>query len=153
MSFYKNTLYVHPGDTPLEAFRMVLDPSTDTMVFDTTPIAMAGTSSNPTGDSTTISANGSANGIVWDLNAFAEPYSGPAVLTAYDASNVTQLYSSASNPADQAGSAVKFTVPTVAGGQVFVGTGSELDIYGLLSRRPRHARCPCPPSPAATHAR
>jgi hypothetical protein len=57
------------------------------------------------------------------------------VLHAYDAANVAnELYnSSQAGSRDMAGLALKFTVPTIANGRVFVPTGTELDIYGLLA--------------------
>jgi hypothetical protein len=61
--------------------------------------------------------------------------SGPAVLHAYDATNLAvELWNSnqASNNRDLAGNAMKFVVPTVANGRVYVSTATEIDIYGLL---------------------
>ncbi|HVI07922.1 MAG TPA: hypothetical protein VND65_06470 [Candidatus Binatia bacterium] len=93
----------------------------------------AGTVFNMHGATPSLSSNGNSNGIVWDIDNSAYQ-SGPAVLHAYNAANVAQeLYNSAQVASrDQAGSALKFTVPTIANGRVFVPTASELDIYGLL---------------------
>jgi hypothetical protein len=83
-----------------------------------------------------ISSNGvtAGTGIVWSISAAAFDTPGPALLLAYDATNVlTVLYTSAQNAArDSAGNAVKFAVPTVANGKVYVGTSTEVDVYGLL---------------------
>jgi len=90
------------------------------------------------GATPSISANGKTNGIVWAIERTqwlnASISTEPAILHAYDAQNVaTELYNSGMNPTrDQAGNAAKFNVPTVANGKVYMGTQSELDVYGLL---------------------
>jgi hypothetical protein len=56
-------------------------------------------------------------------------------LHAFNASDVvTELYNSDEVPdRDRAGISVRFSIPTVAGGRVYVGTRGEVDVYGLLS--------------------
>ncbi|HEY1528437.1 MAG TPA: hypothetical protein VGH51_19600 [Candidatus Angelobacter sp.] len=95
-----------------------------------------------------ISSNGSSNGIVWMLDhgqPIQDPIASspaPAILRAYDATNITRLlYSSAQSSADVPGFGIKFTEPIVANGKVFIATAhdpvstaspqGELDVYGL----------------------
>ncbi len=92
------------------------------------------------GATPSISSNGTANGIAWviDSSQYGNPGPGPgpAVLYAFNASNVTsELYNSIQAGAgrDTAGNAVKFAVPTVTNGKVYVGATNEVDVYGLLS--------------------
>ena len=92
------------------------------------------------GAGVSVSSNGTTAGsaIVWAIDGTQYgspgPGPGPSVLYAYDATNVpTMLYSSAQNATrDAAGNAVKFAVPTVANGKVYVGTSTEVDVYGPL---------------------
>jgi hypothetical protein len=85
------------------------------------------------GASPSISADGTTNGIVWTLDNGAYASGGPAILRAYDAASVTEIYDSTqAGPRDQAGPAVKFAVPTVVNGRVYVGGDGTLTVYGLL---------------------
>jgi hypothetical protein len=104
-----------------------------------------------------VSSQGTSNGIVWGIDAglygYASPNSGnpnsgycfampvpsactgPAILHAYDATNLATEYwnsAQAASNRDQAGNAVKFVPPTIANGKVYVSTRTEVDIYGLL---------------------
>ena len=96
------------------------------------------------GAGVSVSSNGTTAGsaIVWAIDSSQYgspgPGPGPAVLYAFDATNIsTMLYSSTQNSGrDAAGNAVKFTVPTVANGKVYVGTSTEVDVYGLVSANP-----------------
>jgi outer membrane protein assembly factor BamB len=78
-----------------------------------------------------ISANGGLNGIVWIISKNAN---GDAVLQAFPAGNLSQrIYTSEQLPTrDRSGGYVKFSVPTVADGKVFVGTSNQLAFYGRL---------------------
>ena len=83
-----------------------------------------------------ISAAPSGGGIVWVLdtsrNGTDGGSSGPAILRAYDATNLgSTLYSSATLPADAAGNATKFMLPVVANGHVYVAGSGTLTVYGL----------------------
>jgi len=79
-----------------------------------------------------ISSNGSNNGILWALYNHNWVFGGPAVLFAYDAANVSRLLYSSSGARDQAGVAAKGPTAIVANGKVYLGTATEVDVYGLL---------------------
>ncbi len=100
------------------------------------PVALSTQTFAYPGATPSISANGSADGIVWEIDhTGSRPAPGPAVLYAYNAADIGQvLYSSAMDPSrDQAGLAVKFAVSTIASGKVYVGTQTGISVYGLLS--------------------
>jgi len=84
------------------------------------------------GATPSVSANGSKDGIVWVLDTPA--VAAPAVLVAYDANDVSnELYDSEqAGTRDALPTGVRFGVPTVANGKVYVRTLSELDVFGLL---------------------
>ena len=85
------------------------------------------------GPTTVVSANGTSNGIVWAIQA--DSSSSPEILRAYDATNVNNLlYSSDQNSTrDTPGSRIKFAVPTVANGKVYVPAQLQVSVYGLLN--------------------
>lgn len=111
--------YIGNGDK-LKAFTLA------NATINTTPV---GVGTNAIGSSSpSISANGTSNAIVWAMQA------SPFVLHAYNATNAQELYNSSLNSArDGAGTSVKFTVPTVANGKVYVGSAHALTVYGNSS--------------------
>ncbi len=68
------------------------------------------------------------------LSNWAVENSNPAVLYAYDATNLAhELYdSNQAGTRDQFGPGNKFITPTIANGKVFVGTPSGVAVFGLL---------------------
>ena len=91
-----------------------------------TAVTPNGTTSDNYGDldgSPVVSANGTANAILWNLQRSSGD------LRAYSATNITTAIFSSS-----VGSVMKFTVPLVANGYVYAGTSNSLAIYGLISQ-------------------
>jgi outer membrane protein assembly factor BamB len=88
------------------------------------------------GATPSISSNDSSDAILW-----AVENSNPAVLHAYDATNLSnELYNSsqAANSRDQFGPGKNFIQLTVANGKVYVGTTNGVAVFGLrLSTRPQ----------------
>ena len=135
-AFWNNTLFIAGLNGPLQAF--ALNPTSG--LFNPTPTSTSSALFPGFGATPSVSANGNSQGIAWavETSQYGPPSTygtGPAVLHAYDATNVTrELWNSAQAAAnsDQAGNAVKFTVPTIANGKVYIGSSSEIDVYGLL---------------------
>lgn len=125
-AFWNNNVYFGGVGDNLKMFSF--DPVAG--LLSTSPVSNTGTFFNYPGTTPSISANGTTNGIVWAL----QTDNAPEVLHAYDATNVsTELYNTTQNAArDNPGPSVKFVVPTIANGKVYVPAQKVLSVYGLL---------------------
>jgi hypothetical protein len=142
-AFWNGLIYYQGSADVMKAFRL----TDGTLTYDpNNPRTHTYTNFPFPGAQPTISADGLSNGIVWavDTHLRGERSAlGPAVLHAYDALNLGhELWNSGqTSMRDQAGNAVKFVVPIITNGHVYVGTQFELDVYGLFpdSGRPPDA--------------
>jgi len=95
------------------------------------PVAVSPNTFDHQGGYPVVSANGTSNGILWAVERIPGQN---GILHAYDATNVArELYNTdQAGSRDHFGNAVKFAVPTVINGKVYVEGLSQLAIYGLL---------------------
>jgi uncharacterized protein (TIGR03437 family) len=122
-------IYLHTGDAPVSAYRLA---------GGTVAAAPAATSLqgiNVPFQGMAVSANGvtPGTGVLWVSSALSWPLPASAVLHAYDAESLAELWNSEMAAGDSVGEFVKFANPTVANGKVYVPTGSnELVVYGPM---------------------
>ncbi len=123
-AFFQNTIYLGLAFDHVKALAFDV-PSGK---FNTAPTSQSPSFFGFPGATPSISAQGTSNGLVWVI----EQASSAAVLHAYDATNLgSEMWNSSAAANDKAGAGVKFTVPTVANGKVYVGTATEISVYGL----------------------
>jgi hypothetical protein len=144
-AMWNGYMFVAGGGGPLNAYQLNTSPVQFTLISSSSHVY------GFPGSTTSVSAAATQSGLVWalDTHSYCTQQSsacGPAVLHAYAATNLgTELWNSSMTAADTAGNAVKFSVPTVANGRVYVATRGnnaggaenststpgELEIYGL----------------------
>ena len=127
-AFFDNKVYYQGTSDVMKAFELV-----DGRLSDT-PVSRSNTRMAFPGASPSFSAFGNRNGIAWALQTQDYLRSGPTILHAYEAVNLqNELYhSNQTGLRDHPGGAVKFAVPTIANGKVYVGTQTTLAVYGLF---------------------
>ena len=123
-AYFNGTAYYGDVSGTLKAFTI------SSARLQSTPQSQSATQFTFPGTAPSVSANGTANGIVW-----AHENTNPAVLHAYDATNLAhEIYNSnqAAANRDHFGAGNKYITPTVADGKVFVGTSNSVAVFGLL---------------------
>ena len=128
-AYWNGNIYLWGNGQPLKAY------SVTNGVVSSSPTSQSGETSGFPGSTPAISSNGNSDGIVWAVESDAYNSNGPSILRAYDATNVSKLLyaSNLTSGRDTLGPAVKFVVPVVTNGKVYVGTQGEVDVFGLLN--------------------
>jgi hypothetical protein len=123
-AYFNRTVYYGAVGNPIKAFTIANAKLSTAPAFQT-----SNTFAYP-GATPSISANGTSNAIVW-----AVENTNPAVLHAYSATNLNELYNSNQAPGgrDQFGAGNKFITPTIVNGKVFVGTPNGVAVFGPLT--------------------
>ena len=121
--YFDGKVYIQGVGDVIKAFALQLDPATNTMMLDETPVSQGTSVSGFPGEVQSVSADGTTNGIVWSAEVDGSATGGPAILRAYNANDLsTPLYASnQAGPRDTAGGAIKFSTPTIANGMVYLG--------------------------------
>ncbi len=130
-AYWNGNVYLWPAVDHLKQFSLTNG------LLSSTPVAVSSqvtTVAFGVGSSPSISANGNTNPIVWTVDSSQTPQ----VLYAHDATNVANnLWNSAANSTqNSAGNPVKFAVPTVVNGKVYVGSVGSVMVYGLPTGSP-----------------
>jgi outer membrane protein assembly factor BamB len=120
-AYYNNTVYYGGANDTLKAF------SISNAKLATSPRAQSPTNFEYPGTTPSITAHGTENGIVWTVEN-----SNPAVLHAYVAADLQELYNSnmAAKGRDHFGAGNKFITPLAVNGKVFVGTPDGVAVFG-----------------------
>ena len=122
-AYFNGKLYYGAVGQPIHAFQF------KHAKLLTSAVAQTSTSFAYPGATPSISSINSQNGIVW-----AAENTNPAVLHAYNATNLQELYNSnqAANGRDHFGEGNKFITPLIVHGKVYVGTTNGVGVFGLL---------------------
>jgi len=125
-AFYNGKLYFGPVGQPILAFQF------KNAKLLTSVVAHTASSFGYPGATPSISANNGRNAIVW-----AAENTNPAVLHAYDAQTLHELYNTnqAANGRDHFGNGNKFITPTIANGKVYVGRTTGVGVFGVLPHK------------------
>ena len=128
--YWNNTVYFSGGGDPLRAFSLQQGRLRDS------PMSTSADSCEYPGCGLSLSANGSRDGILWALQPGDFDDQEPVVLKAYDARDLRRvLYASDQyRDRDTAGGSLKFLVPTVVNGKVYVGGARQMTVFGLIQR-------------------
>jgi Abnormal spindle-like microcephaly-assoc'd, ASPM-SPD-2-Hydin len=120
-SFWQNKVYFWAEEDILRSYQLDNGQLSPTATY---PLNMG-----YPGAQTAVSSNGSQKAILWALDS-------KAILHAFDATNVAhEFYNSSENAARDSippDFAVKFAVPTIANGKVYVGSANQVTGFGLL---------------------
>jgi hypothetical protein len=120
------SLYYGPKDSPILKFQF------NNAKLHPTAVAKTSNSFAYPGATPSVSANNGQNAILW-----AAENVNPAVLHAYDAKTLIELYNTnqASGGRDHFGIGNKYITPMIANGKVYVGTTTGVGVFGLLSTK------------------
>jgi hypothetical protein len=126
-AYYNGSIYVVEVSDALRQFAIAnghISPTASSKSNNTFPLR---------GATPSVSANGTAGGLVWVMDLTGWQTNQPGILDVYDATDLTKLlFSSPSSGSGASGAAVKFTVPTVANGKVYVGCQGSFTVFGLI---------------------
>jgi hypothetical protein len=120
-AYWSNTVFFAPNHAPAVSFSLS-DTGLLSVQKQTQAIIPAG--------GPVLSANGNTNGIMWLIRNFG---SSARQLSAFDAVKMFEIYNTTqAGTRDTLGNTAHFIVPTVANGKVYVGTQTQLVVYGLM---------------------